>query len=78
MHDPSLQIGGIGYGGDHPPTDLPGLVEFLDSLRVPELSNVRCSRLRRAYPQNPSALQKPHARLVCILKVAARQDAQSV
>ena len=36
------QIGGIGYGGDHPPGDMPGLVEFIDSLRVPELSHVRC------------------------------------
>ena len=36
-----MQIGGIGYGGDHPPGDMPGLLAFLDSLQVPELTNVR-------------------------------------
>ncbi len=50
------QIGGIGYGGDHPPGDMPGLVEFIDSLRVPELSHVRCvSTVPSANPNaNPS------------------------
>jgi len=58
------QIGGIGYGGDHPPADMPGLLEFIDSLRVPELSHVRCdSTIPGAKPNpcpNPSLKSDPY------------------
>ncbi len=40
-----VQVSAIGYGGDHPPADLPGLIDFLDSLHVPELSHVRLRSL---------------------------------
>ena len=35
-----MQIIAIGYGFDYPPAGLPGMTRFMDSLNVPEVSEV--------------------------------------
>jgi len=36
-----VQIIGIGYAFDYPPAGLPGMTRFMDSLNIPEISEVR-------------------------------------
>ena len=35
-----MQIIGIGYGFDYPPAGLPGMTRFMESLNMPEISEV--------------------------------------
>ena len=53
----------IGYGKDYPPADMPGLMAFIQSLGIPELSEVPAAPLM---PVTATSCIPLHANKSCL------------